>query len=45
MALAWLPIVVPAGAISVTFSVTTRLVAADTSATISALLGADKSQQ
>jgi hypothetical protein len=35
-------IVVPAGAISVTFSVATRLVAADTSATISALLGADR---
>lgn len=35
-------IVVPAGATSATFTVTTRLVAADTNATISALLGADK---
>ena len=33
---------VPAGAASVSFTVTTRLVAADTNATISALLGADK---
>jgi hypothetical protein len=35
-------IMVLAGAISATFTVTTRLVAADTNATISALLGADK---
>lgn len=35
-------IMVPAGATSATFTVTTRLVAADTNATISALLGADK---
>ena len=35
-------IVVPGGAISATFTVTTRLVAADTTATISALLGSDK---
>jgi hypothetical protein len=33
---------VPAGAVSATFTVTTRLVAADTNATISALLGAEK---
>ena len=35
-------VLVPAGATSATFPITTRLVAADTSATISALLGADK---
>jgi hypothetical protein len=35
-------VMVPAGASSATFTVTTRLVAADTNATISALLGADK---
>ena len=35
-------IVVPVGATSATFTVTTRLVAADTNATISVLLGADK---
>jgi hypothetical protein len=34
-------VMVPAGASSATFTVTTRLVAADTNATISALLGAD----
>jgi hypothetical protein len=35
-------IMVPAGTQSATFTITTRLVAADTTATISALLGADK---
>lgn len=35
-------IVVPAGTQSTTFTITTRLVAADTTATISALVGADK---
>jgi len=35
-------ITVPAGGVSATFTVTTRLVAADTNATISALLGTDK---
>ena len=35
-------ITVPAGAVSATFTVTTLLVAADTNATISALLGTDK---
>ena len=35
-------IMVPAGTVSAAFPVTTRLVAADTNATISALLGADK---
>jgi hypothetical protein len=35
-------IIVPAGSTSVTFTVQTRLVAADTSATISALMGAEK---
>ena len=35
-------VTVPAGAVSAAFAITTRLVAADTNATISALLGADK---
>src|SRR5687768_18522695 len=35
-------ITVPAGAVSATFTVTTRLVAADTNATIGALLGSDQ---
>lgn len=35
-------IMVPAGTLSATFTITTRLVAADTTATISVLVGADK---